>query len=61
MTDAILDREHMSPTALGNGVALLHPRRPMSSILGQPLIALGITRSGIPFGGGRDMLTDVFS
>ena len=60
MTDAILAREHMHPTALENGVALMHPRRPMASILGQPLIALGIMRSGIPFGGGRGLLTDVF-
>ena len=60
MTEAISAREKMYPTALGNGVALLHPRRPMASILGQPLIALGITPSGIPFGGGRGMLTDVF-
>ncbi|MBN2294297.1 MAG: PTS sugar transporter subunit IIA [Pirellulales bacterium] len=60
MTEAILAREKMYPTALGNGVALLHPRRPMASILGQPLVALGITASGIPFGGGCGMLTDVF-
>ncbi len=60
MTEAILAREKMYPTALENGVALLHPRRPMTSILGQSLIALGVTPSGIPFGGGRGMLTDVF-
>ncbi|MEA1950917.1 MAG: PTS sugar transporter subunit IIA [Planctomycetota bacterium] len=60
MIEAISAREKMHPTALGNGVALLHPRRPMASILGQPLVALGITPSGIPFGGGRGMLTDIF-
>ena len=60
MAEAILAREHMHPTALENGVALLHPRRPMTSILGQPLIALGMTPSGIYFGGGRGMLTDIF-
>ncbi len=60
MTEAILAREKMYPTALDNGVALLHPRRPMANILEQPLVALGITSSGIPFGGGRGMLTDVF-
>ena len=60
MTEAILAREKMHPTALENGVALLHPRRPMAAILEQPLIALGVTPSGIPFGGGCGMLTDVF-
>jgi PTS system nitrogen regulatory IIA component len=43
---------------LENGVALLHPRRPMPKILGQPFLALGCTQSGIPFGDGP--LTDVF-
>jgi len=37
----------------------LHPRRPMAKILSQPLLALGCTSSGIPFGGAA-ALTDVF-
>ena len=52
MAQAVRDREEMHPTALDDGVALLHPRRPMPSILEQPLLALGITRQGIPFGAG---------
>jgi len=60
MIEAVRSREEMHPTALENGVALLHPRRPMASILGEPFLALGITRSGIPFGGSGGMLTDVF-
>jgi PTS system nitrogen regulatory IIA component len=59
MAEAVRQREELHTTALENGVALLHPRRPMSSILAQPLWALGITGQGIPFGGGR-MLTDIF-
>jgi nitrogen PTS system EIIA component len=51
MGAAVLTREEMQPTALENGVALLHPRRPMAKILAQPFLALGITTSGIPFGG----------
>ncbi len=43
-----------------NGVALLHPRRPMPGILGQPFMAFGRTTSGIPFGGGFGNLTDIF-
>jgi PTS system nitrogen regulatory IIA component len=58
MADAVRQREEMHPTALDNGVALLHPRRPMPSILGQAFLALGLTNQGIPFGGSR--LTDVF-
>lgn len=60
MAEAVLAREDMQPTALENGAALLHPRRPMSNILAEPVLALGITHQGIPFGGARGMLTDVF-
>jgi nitrogen PTS system EIIA component len=60
MAAAVLDREDMHPTALDNGVALLHPRRPMTSILGQEFLAFGRTASGIPFGGNHGGLTDLF-
>ncbi len=58
MAEAVRQREEMHPTALDNGVALLHPRRPLAGILAQAFLALGITETGIPFGGSR--LTDVF-
>jgi nitrogen PTS system EIIA component len=60
MDAAIRAREDLYPTTLGNGVALLHPRRPMPNILAQPLLALGISPGGLPFGGNRGALTDVF-
>ncbi len=59
MAAAVKSREDMHPTALEIGVAMMHPRRPMTKILGQPLLALGRTSSGIPFGPGAP-LTDVF-
>ncbi|MHC4177856.1 MAG: PTS sugar transporter subunit IIA [Planctomycetota bacterium] len=59
MVDAVRAREDMHPTALENGVALLHPRRPMARILSQPFLALGRTTTGIPFGGAAPT-TDVF-
>jgi nitrogen PTS system EIIA component len=58
MEDAVRAREEMSPTALDNGVALLHPRRPMPNILGQAFLAFGRTERGVPFGG--RVLTDLF-
>jgi PTS system nitrogen regulatory IIA component len=58
MAEAVRQREEMHPTALDNGVALLHPRRPLAGILAQAFLALGITEAGIPFGGSR--LTEVF-
>ena len=60
MADALRRREELHPTALENGVALLHPRRPRPSFFGEPFLALGITSSGIPFGGPRGCLTDIF-
>lgn len=60
MADAVRAREEMHPTALDNGAALLHPRRPLPSILGQSFLALGRTATGIPFGSARGVLTDVF-
>jgi PTS system nitrogen regulatory IIA component len=60
MADAVAARESMASTALDVGVALLHPRRPQPSILGEAVMALGITSQGIPFGGARGGLTDVF-
>lgn len=60
MADAVQDRENLHPTALENGVALLHPRRPQSSILGDSVVALGITPTPIPFGNRHGKSTDIF-
>ncbi len=60
MAEAVRDREDMHPTALEIGVALMHPRRPMTSILGEAFIAFGRTENAIPFGGRSGMLTDLF-
>ncbi|MFO0816399.1 MAG: PTS sugar transporter subunit IIA [Pirellulales bacterium] len=60
MEEAVRARESQQSTAQDNGVALLHPPRPQSSILAQPLLALGRTSQGIPFGNSRGALTDVF-
>lgn len=60
MAEAVRAREDLLPTALENGVALLHPRRPLASILEQSYIAFGRTDRGIPFGAPRGALTDLF-
>ncbi|MDO4570827.1 MAG: PTS sugar transporter subunit IIA [Planctomycetia bacterium] len=49
MEEAVLSRENMYPTAMENGVALLHPRHPMADILGDPFIAFGRVRGGVYF------------
>lgn len=60
MADAVREREGLHPTALDIGVALLHPRRPLPGILAEPFLALGRTYQGVPFGGARGALTDLF-
>jgi PTS system nitrogen regulatory IIA component len=60
MAEAVRAREDLHTTALDNGVALLHPRRPMQSIVAEPHVVVGKTSSGVPFGGSRGGLTDVF-
>jgi nitrogen PTS system EIIA component len=58
--DAIRMREQLRSTAVEQGVAIPHPRRPLPAALGESVIALGRTGSGIPFGAPRGTLTDIF-
>jgi PTS system nitrogen regulatory IIA component len=58
--EAIRQREEMGSTALPNGVAIPHPRRPLPAALGESVLAYGRTTSGIPFGAPHGGLTDIF-
>lgn len=40
LLDAVLERERMASTALGEGIAVPHPREPLGDALEQPLISL---------------------
>ena len=60
MEEAVRVREAADSTALDNGVALLHPPRPIPGILAQPLLVLARTHQGLPFGHPRGCLTDIF-
>jgi PTS system nitrogen regulatory IIA component len=58
---AICDREEKGSTALPSGVAIPHPHRPLGDeVLGESLVVFGRTGRGIPFGGERGSLTDLF-
>ncbi|QDS95741.1 PTS system 2-O-a-mannosyl-D-glycerate specific transporter subunit IIABC [Roseimaritima multifibrata] len=59
MAEAVRQREDLHPTALDCGVALLHPRRPQTSILAQSLLAIGVCSAPLPFSD-QGHLTDVF-
>src|SRR5262245_51042275 len=51
--EAVQAREEIASTAQENGVAILHPRRPLPNALGESVIAFGRTAGGLPFGGQR--------
>jgi len=57
---AIKQREEMASTALGSGIAIPHPRRPIPGALGEDVMAYGRTASGIPFGDPQGGLTDIY-
>ncbi len=59
MAEAVEAREQLHPTALENGVALMHPRRPQTSILAESVLALGLCSQPIPFSDAGHV-TDVF-
>jgi PTS system nitrogen regulatory IIA component len=62
--DAILSaveaREDRGSTAQENGVAILHPHRPLTAALGESMMAYGRVSGGIPFGAPNRSLTDLF-
>jgi nitrogen PTS system EIIA component len=60
LAEALRTREELHSTALDNGVALMHARRPQVSILGDAFIAIGRVPGGIPFGNQRGAMTDLF-
>ncbi len=58
--EAAQAREERGSTAQENGVAILHPPRPMADALGESVMAFGRATGGVPFGAPRGGLTDLF-
>ncbi|MEO9594607.1 PTS sugar transporter subunit IIA [Rhodopirellula bahusiensis] len=59
MAEAVSTREKLHPTALDCGVALLHPRRPQTSILAESVLAMGVCPTPVAFSD-TGQLTDIF-
>jgi len=57
---AVKQREAVMSTGFDNGVAIPHPRNPLPEALSDSVVAFGRTTSGIPFGGPKRSLTDLF-
>lgn len=46
---AVIDRERMCSTALADGVAIPHPREPLTGIIKKPRLVLGLSWHGLDF------------
>jgi len=57
---SLLERERMMTTAIGHGVALPHPRKPIAGMFPEPAIALGICPDGTDFEALDDQMAHVF-
>jgi len=58
--DAVLARERLHSTAIENGVALPHWRRPLPDAVARSLVVYGRSFAGIPFGSPHGGLTQFF-
>jgi PTS system nitrogen regulatory IIA component len=60
LLEAVMNREELCSTALGEGVAIPHPRQPLPYTLVGPLLVIARTSHGIAFGAPDGKLTDLF-
>jgi len=49
LSQGLMDRERMMTTAVGHGIAIPHPRRPIPGMFPEPAIALGLCPKGTDF------------
>jgi len=55
-----VERERMMTTAIGHGVAVPHPRRPIGNMFPEPAIVVGISPEGTNFDAIDDQLVHLF-
>ncbi len=60
LRDALLEREEMCSTAIANGVAIPHPRRPLEYATAEPIVCFARVDRGIPFGATDGKMTQLF-
>lgn len=56
----LIEREELTSTAIGNGMALPHLRKPTNEIINEPKIIIGISRKGIDYNSTDNELTHLF-
>lgn len=56
----LIERERMMTTAIGHGIAIPHPRRPLGGMFPEPAVAMGICPQGTDFDAIDDQKVHVF-
>ncbi|MFO7906970.1 MAG: PTS sugar transporter subunit IIA [Planctomycetota bacterium] len=56
----LVERERMMTTAIGHGIAIPHPRRPIGGMFAEPAVAMGICPRGTDFDAIDDQKVHVF-
>ena len=60
LLEAIVQREELCSTAMEDGIAIPHPRRPLPYAIAEPILVIAKTTQGIGFGAPDGRLTDLF-
>jgi nitrogen PTS system EIIA component len=60
LLEAVMYREELCSTAIGDGIAIPHPRRPLPYAIAEPLLVVAKTSQGIAFGAPDGRLTNLF-
>lgn len=60
LIDKLIERENLTSTAIGNGIALPHLRKPSSEVINEPKIVIGISGKGIDYKSDDGKPTHIF-
>jgi len=60
LLEALVQREEMMTTAVGHGVAIPHPRKPLRGLFPEPAIVLGVCPGGTDYQAVDDKPVDIF-
>ena len=60
LINKLIEREKLTSTAIGNGIALPHLRKPSNEIINEPKIVIGISQRGIDYNSADGNPTHIF-
>ena len=60
LLESLIERERMMTTAVGHGIAMPHPRKPIAGMFKEPAIVLGVCPKGTNFEAVDDQLAHLF-